>query len=48
MEQMNKALISLNDMYDKAAAWGLPAPNGKKEPSQLMHEVLLHCVCAMI
>jgi hypothetical protein len=30
MEQMNKALISLNEMYNKAAADGRPAPNGKK------------------
>ena len=28
MEQMNKALISLTDMYVKAAADGRPAPNG--------------------
>lgn len=28
MEQMNKALISLNDMYNKLAAAGRPAPNG--------------------
>ena len=27
LEQMNKALISLSDMYDKAAANGKPAPN---------------------
>jgi hypothetical protein len=30
MEQMNKALISLNEMYNKAAAEGHPSPNGKK------------------
>jgi len=28
MEQMNKALISLNDMYNKLAAAGRPAVNG--------------------
>ncbi|KAG7674750.1 hypothetical protein KSW81_006173 [Nannochloris sp. 'desiccata'] len=27
MEQMNKALISLNEMYNKAAAKGRPSPN---------------------
>lgn len=28
MEQMNKALISLNDMYEKAAEKGEHCPNG--------------------
>lgn len=28
MEQMNKALISLNDMYNKLAAAGRPGQNG--------------------
>lgn len=32
MEQMNKALISLNDMYNKAAAAGHPAENGERNP----------------
>jgi hypothetical protein len=31
MEQMNKALISLNEMYNKAAAEGRPSPNGKND-----------------
>jgi hypothetical protein len=29
MEQMNKALISLNDMYNKLAAAGRPAQHGE-------------------
>jgi len=35
MEQMNKALISLNDMYVKAATGGCPAVNG--ESSSILH-----------
>ena len=33
VEQMNKALISLNEMYNKAAAEGRPQPNGERQGS---------------